>query len=79
MLACKGLGGACLLQVGSEFAISTIEQQLQIKALRTLNACLTALTVDAPQKFEGAPLACCLFAHSSTAATVLIVLTQGCV
>ncbi len=48
---------ASLPQVGSEFAISTIEQQLHIKALRTLNACLTALTVDAPQKFEGAPVA----------------------
>ena len=43
-------------QVGSEFAVSTVEQQCQIKALRTLNACLTASTVDAPEKFEGAPL-----------------------
>jgi hypothetical protein len=41
------------MQVGSEFAVSTVEQQFQIKALRTLNACLTALTVDTPGKFEG--------------------------
>ena len=43
------------MQVGSEFAVSTVEQQLQIRALRTLNACLTALTVDKPGKYEGAP------------------------
>ena len=42
------------MQVGSEFAVSTVEQQLQIRALRTLNACLTALTVDEPGKYEGA-------------------------
>ena len=50
------LSSECATQVGSEFAVSTVEQQLQIKALRTLNACLTASTVDAPEKFEGAPI-----------------------
>ena len=48
------------VQVGSEFAVSTVEQQLQIKALRTLNSCLVALTVEAPQKFDGAPAAALL-------------------
>ena len=41
------------MQVGSEFAVSTVEQQLQIRALRTLNACLTALTVDESGRYEG--------------------------
>lgn len=52
-------------QVGSEFAVSTVEQQFQIKALRTLNACLTALTVDAPGKFEGPWPSCYLFSTQS--------------
>lgn len=50
------LSSECATQVGSEFAVSTVEQQLQIKALRTLNACLTASTVDAREKFAGAPI-----------------------
>ena len=69
---CKNSYSRMLLQVGSEFAVSKVEQQLQIKALRTLNACLTTLTLDAPQKFEGAPAASLL---TAIAATMLRLLT----
>lgn len=36
-----------------------MEQQRQIKALRILNACLTAFTMEAPDKFDGARTASC--------------------
>lgn len=40
-------------QVGGEFAVSPAEQRRQIEALQTLETCLTALSAEQPDAFEG--------------------------
>ena len=50
--------GLTAVAVGGEFAVGSAEQQRQVDALRTLEACLNTLCADDPQCFEGLSVRC---------------------